>query len=191
MFSQEEMNYVSQKFDEANDPDNAYSIEDFNKEFAHMIAPMGDNRVGIKLVNKSTNEDPAFATQGASGFDIRANIETPITINFGERTLVPTGLFFSIPESLELQIRPRSGLAAKSGVTVLNTPGTVDSDYRGEVKVILINLGNEPFVINHGDRIAQGVVAPVMTATIMKFEKVESLDETERGEGGFGSTGKN
>jgi dUTP pyrophosphatase len=108
-------------------------------------------------------------------------------IKKGERAMIPTGLFFSIPEGYEIQVRPRSGLAAKNGVTVLNTPGTIDSDYRGEVKVILVNLGNEDFEVKNGERIAQIVVAPV---TIGSFEQVTALDETERGAGGFGSTGK-
>jgi dUTP pyrophosphatase len=191
MFSTEELEYIRQKYDEANDPNNSYSVDDFNKEFEHLTGQITDPRVSIKLINKSNNEDPSFATSGSSGFDIRANIDEPIILMAGERAVVPTGLYFAIPETLELQVRPRSGLAAKNGITVLNTPGTVDSDYRGEVKVILINLGNESFKINHGDRIAQGVVAPVMSGHVMKFEKVESLDETQRGEGGFGSTGSN
>ncbi len=115
-----------------------------------------------------------------------AFVSEPVTIAPGERTLVPTGLCFSIPEGYEIQVRPRSGLAAKNGVTCLNTPGTIDSDYRGEVKVILINLGSVPFVVNNGDRIAQLVVAPVTQGV---FTAVEKLDETERGAGGFGSTG--
>lgn len=190
MFSTEEMNYIRQKYDEANDPDNPYSVDDFNKEFQH-LGDITDHRVAVKMVNKSNNEDPNFATIGSSGFDIRANLTESVTLSVGDRLMIPTGLFFAVPETLELQIRPRSGLAAKNGITVLNTPGTVDSDYRGEIKVILINLGDEMFVVNHGDRIAQGVIVPVMSAHVMKFEKVESLDVTDRGDGGFGSTGTN
>ncbi len=191
MLSTENLAYLRQKYEEASDPDNPYSVDDFNKEFEHLNVVTNDPRIVVKMVNKSNNEDPTFATTGSSGFDIRANIDEPIILMAGERSVVPTGLYFSIPETLELQVRPRSGLAAKNGITVLNSPGTVDSDYRGEVKVILINLSNESFKINHGDRIAQGVIAPVMSTQIMRFEKVENLDETERGEGGFGSTGKN
>lgn len=129
---------------------------------------------------------PSYKTQGAAGADISAFLSSPVLIKKGEVALIPTGLFFEIPEGYEIQVRPRSGLAAKNGVTVLNTPGTIDSDYRGEVKVILINLGLSDFTVNNGDRIAQIVVAPV---TQGDFQKVEKLSETDRGEGGFGSTG--
>lgn len=143
--------------------------------------------MNLQIVNKSKNEMPAYATAGAAGFDLRANIEESITLKNGERKLVPTGLFMAIPVGYEGQVRPRSGLAFKQGLTVLNTPGTIDSDYRGEVGVILINLSGDEQVINPGDRIAQMVFAKHETAII---ESVESLDSTERGEGGFGSTGK-
>lgn len=129
-------------------------------------------------------EAPAYQTQCSAGCDLRSNID--ITIPTREREMVSTGLFLAIPHGFEGQIRPRSGLAAKYGVTVLNTPGTIDSDYRGEVKVILINLGNSPFYIKKGDRIAQLVIAPVMHAS---FVKTGTLPPTDRGEGGFGSTG--
>ena len=130
---------------------------------------------------------PAYETAGAAGMDLRAAVTEPLTIAPGARFAVPTGLAFAIQPGFEAQIRPRSGLALKHGVTCLNTPGTIDSDYRGEVKVILINLGSEPFTINHGDRIAQMVVAPVVQAEILE---VDALDETKRGAGGFGSTGQ-
>lgn len=129
---------------------------------------------------------PAYETAGAAGLDLRAAIETPLTLGPGERVLVPTGLAMQLPEGFEGQVRPRSGLAVKHGVTVLNAPGTVDSDYRGEVKVPLINHGREPFPIRHGDRIAQLVVAPVTHAVLVE---TAALDETARGTGGFGSTG--
>lgn len=129
---------------------------------------------------------PEYKTAGAAGADVCACIPEKITIAPGKRALVGTGLFFEIPQGYEIQVRPRSGLAFKNGVTVLNTPGTIDSDYRGELKVILINLGDEDFEINSGDRIAQIVVAPVTTS---EFIPVESLSATERGAGGFGSTG--
>ena len=129
---------------------------------------------------------PAYETAGAAGMDLRAAVTEPLTLTPGTRYAVPTGLAFAIEPGFEAQIRPRSGLALKNGITCLNTPGTIDSDYRGEVKVILINLGNEPFTISRGDRIAQMVVAPVVQAEILE---VESLNETMRGAGGFGSTG--
>lgn len=132
---------------------------------------------------------PAYETADAAGMDLRAAIpeDQPITLKFGERAMVPTGLTIALPPRHEAQIRPRSGLAAKHGVTCLNSPGTVDADYRGEMKVILINLGQEPFVIRRGERIAQMVIAPVTRAELVQ---VETLDETARGAGGFGSTGR-
>ena len=140
----------------------------------------------VQIVNKSVYEAPFYATVNSAGMDLKANIEEPITLAPLQRAMVPTGLYIALPEGTEAQVRPRSGLAAKHGVTVLNTPGTIDADYRGEIKVILVNLSNEPFTINPGERIAQMVVA--------RYEKVEwdvvdTLDETERGTGGFGSTG--
>ena len=131
---------------------------------------------------------PAYETPGSAGMDLRAAVPEgePITLHPGARVMAPTGLCIALPEDFEAQVRPRSGLAAKSGVTCLNTPGTIDSDYRGEIKVILINLGPEDFVIRRGDRIAQMVIAPVVQAA---WAEVSSLDETARGAGGFGSTG--
>lgn len=129
---------------------------------------------------------PSYQTAGAAGADLCAYLPEPVVLTPGQRAMVPTGLSFAIPSGYEIQVRPRSGLAAKNGITVLNSPGTIDSDYRGEVKVILINLGTENFTISHGDRIAQMVVAPVVQA---QFQVVESLSATERGQGGFGSTG--
>lgn len=129
---------------------------------------------------------PQYKTAGAAGADVCAYLDDPITLKVGERKIIPTGLYFEIPEGYEIQVRPRSGLAAKNGVTVLNTPGTIDSDYRGELKVILINLGDEDFIINDKDRIAQIIVSPVLQAN---FSITSSLTDTERGCGGFGSTG--
>lgn len=129
---------------------------------------------------------PAYETDGAAGLDLRAAIVLPVTLAPGERALVPTGLAMQLPEGFEGQVRPRSGLALRHGVTVLNAPGTVDSDYRGEVSVVLINHGNEPFMVTRGDRIAQLVVAPVSHA---RLSEVATLDETARGAGGYGSTG--
>jgi dUTP pyrophosphatase len=132
---------------------------------------------------------PAYETADAAGMDLRAAVpeDAPMTLKPGERTMVPTGLTIALPERHEAQVRPRSGLAAKHGVTCLNSPGTIDADYRGEVKVILINHGQEPFVIKRGERIAQMVIAPVTRAELVQ---VETLDETQRGAGGFGSTGR-
>ena len=140
----------------------------------------------VQIVNKSVYEAPFYATVNSAGMDLKANIEEPITLAPLQRAMVPTGLYIALPEGTEAQIRPRSGLAAKHGVTVLNTPGTIDADYRGEIKVILVNLSNEPFTINPGERIAQMVVARYEK---VEWDEVESLDQTERGAGGFGSTG--
>lgn len=142
--------------------------------------------VKIKCVASKGAVIPEYKTSGAAGADLCALLDAPLTIPAGSYAMVPTGLFFEIPEGYEVQVRPRSGLAAKYGVTVLNTPGTIDSDYRGEIKIILINLGSSDFTINSGDRIAQMVVAPVTQAS---FSLTQSLSETERGTGGFGSTG--
>jgi dUTP pyrophosphatase len=141
----------------------------------------------IKIVNQSNNPLPEYATMGSSGMDIRANISEPMVLQPSERVLVPTGLFVEIPLGYEIQIRPRSGLAIKQGITCLNTPGTIDADYRGEIKVILINLSNEPQTIHSADRIAQMVVQKVEQ---VQWVPVSELNESERGAGGFGSTGK-
>ena len=142
----------------------------------------------IRIINKSTNELPSYSTALSAGMDLRAFLSEDIVLKPLERRLVPTGLFVEIPEGYEAQIRPRSGLAIKKGITVLNTPGTIDSDYRGEIGVILINLSNEEFVISNGERICQMVVASHQK---VEWELSEVLDETNRGEGGFGHTGKN
>jgi dUTP pyrophosphatase len=141
----------------------------------------------VPIINTSSNELPAYATSGSSGMDIRAFITAPIQLAPLERTLVATGLYLEIPEGYEAQIRPRSGLAIKQGITCLNTPGTIDADYRGEIKVILINLSNDVQTINNGDRIAQMVFQKVEQVALVI---VENINETVRGAGGFGSTGK-
>ncbi len=141
----------------------------------------------VKIVNKSSNELPEYSTKNAAGMDLRANLREEVVLEPFERKLIPTGLFIELPHGYEAQVRPRSGLALKKGVTVLNSPGTIDSDYRGEVMVILINLSTEKFVIQHGERIAQMIVA---AHEIVNWEKVESLEETDRGGGGFGHTGR-
>lgn len=140
----------------------------------------------VKVINKGNQPLPTYATPQSAGMDIRANIDGPITLNPLERRLIPTGLHIALPVGYEAQLRPRSGLALKHGITVLNSPGTIDSDYRGEIMALLINLSNEPFDINPGERIAQIVIEKHEQAD---FELVEVLDETERGEGGYGHTG--
>ncbi|MGN1262622.1 MAG: dUTP diphosphatase [Prevotella sp.] len=142
--------------------------------------------ITIKVVNKGHQALPAYATEQSAGMDLRANIDAPVTLHPLERRLIGTGLHIALPEGYEAQIRPRSGLALKHGITVLNSPGTVDADYRGEVKVLLVNLSSEDFVVNDGERIAQMVIARHEQAV---FETVEELDATERGEGGYGHTG--
>lgn len=177
------------------DSNSGYTMDDFNKEFnSQMPLSVAEQfKFKINFKNESINPDPEYATAGSSGFDLRANlVDGPMKLYTGERAMVPTGLFFELPENFEIQVRPRSGLAAKNGVTVLNTPGTVDADYRGEIKVILINLGEQPFEIFHGDRIAQAVVASVTAKNIINLNRVTEISEnTERGSGGFGSTGIN
>jgi dUTP pyrophosphatase len=143
--------------------------------------------VQIRVINRSRHPLPAVQTEHAAAVDLCANIDEPITLGPLERKLVPTGLFIALPPGYEAQIRPRSGLAIKHGISLVNTPGTIDADYRGELGVILVNLSNEPFVVKDGERIAQMVVARHETVT---WQEVELLDETERGVGGFGHTGK-
>jgi dUTP pyrophosphatase len=140
----------------------------------------------VKVINQSNNVLPAYATEGSSGMDLRANLPTPITLQPLQRLLIPTGLFIEMPLGIEAQVRPRSGLAVKQGLTCLNSPGTVDSDYRGEIKVLLINLSNEPQPILHGDRIAQMVFVKVEVASLLL---VQELTDTVRAAGGFGHTG--
>mgnify|MGYP001419841986 CR=1 FL=1 len=142
----------------------------------------------INIINKSKHPNPSYKTEGSSGMDLRANIDRRILLKQGERTVVPTGIYLEMSTNTEAQVRPRSGLALKHGITVLNTPGTIDSDYRGEIQVILINLSTQDFEINDGDRIAQLVIARIEK---IKWETTQLLTDTKRGEGGFGSTGKN
>ena len=142
--------------------------------------------VKINIINKSRHQLPAYATELSAGMDLRANIDEPIVLHPLERRLIPTGLFMALPAGYEAQVRPRSGLAHKKGITVLNSPGTIDADYRGEVMVLLINLSQDDFVVNDGERIAQMVVA---RHEVVSFCEVEVLDETQRGTGGYGHTG--
>ena len=142
--------------------------------------------MNVQIINKSKHQTPAYETEGSAGMDLRANIEEAIVLKPLERVIVKTGLFIALPNGYEAQVRPRSGLAAKKGITVLNAPGTVDADYRGEIGVILVNLSNEDFTVNDGERIAQLVIAKHER---VNWKEVSELNETERGAGGFGSTG--
>ena len=144
-------------------------------------------KTSVKIINQSSNPLPSYATEGSAGMDLMANLENPVVLNSLERMLIPTGLFIELPKGHEAQIRPRSGLAIKQGITCLNTPGTIDADYRGEIKVILINLSKEPQTIKPGERIAQMVI---QTVEQVQWQEVEVLTETVRNAGGFGHTGK-
>jgi len=185
-FSMEE---AQAKMARAMDPNDEYTHDNFMEEYSEnnvTLPPI--NKLPISFVNESENEDPDWETTGSAGFDLRASENGSIKPN--EFKVVPTGLFFDIPENFEIQIRPRSGLAAKKGVTVLNSPGTIDSDYTGEIKVILINHGDKPFDVAKGDRIAQAVISTVTAKNIIQLNKVSKIEkDTERGTGGFGSTG--
>jgi dUTP pyrophosphatase len=161
-----------------------------NNQFNHYNRSsifVGMSSIHIKIVNRSNNALPDYATAGSSGMDIRASLSEPMTINPLERVLVPTGLFIELPRGYEAQIRPRSGLAISYGITCLNTPGTIDADYRGEIKIILINLSHEAHVIQPGDRIAQMVIQKIERAVLLPADE---LNETERSAGGFGHTGE-
>jgi dUTP pyrophosphatase len=175
------------------DPTSGYSTEDFIAQYGNPNQIITDEmevyKVNINFVNKSNNQNPEYATKGSAGFDLRANLEAPVLLYPGEYQIIPTGLYFELPENYEIQIRSRSGLAANYGVAVLNSPGTIDSDYRGEIKIILINHGKTNFRVEHGDRIAQGVIANTVTNFINLNNITEISEETERGSGGFGSTG--
>jgi dUTP pyrophosphatase len=185
---QEKMN---QRIMDITNPNVDYTTEDFENEFSSdIITDPNIFKLTFNFVNKSNNQDPEYATKGSSGFDLRANLTETMTIQPGEYKLIKTGLYFSIPENFEIQIRPRSGLASKHGITVLNSPGSIDADYTGEIGVLLINHGKEDFIINNGDRIAQAVIASVIGKNLVNLNKVETInDNTERGSGGFGSTG--
>jgi dUTP pyrophosphatase len=145
------------------------------------------SKVKVRIINQSSNPLPEYATEGSAGMDLRANLTIPVTLRPMERLLIPTGIFLELPDDYEAQVRPRSGLAIKYGITCVNSPGTVDADYRGELKVVLINLSNEDHTIVHGDRIAQMVIHKVEK---VKWKKVVKISDTGRGDGGFGHTGK-
>lgn len=145
------------------------------------------DKIKVQIINRSKHQLPAYSTESSAGMDVRANLDAPVVLQPLQRALIPTGLFIALPQGYECQIRPRSGLALKHGISLVNTPGTIDADYRGEIGVILINLSNEPFTVNDGERICQMVITRYSHTT---WEQVETLDETERGEGGFGHTGR-
>ena len=145
------------------------------------------DKVTVKIINRSGHDVPAYSTESSAGMDVRACLQEPVTLQPLQRALIPTGLRIALPQGYECQIRPRSGLALKHGISLVNTPGTIDADYRGEIWVIVINLSNEPFTINNGERICQMVITRYSHTT---WEIVDTLDETERGEGGFGHTGR-
>lgn len=147
---------------------------------------MSTATVKVRIINESGYDLPAYATTASAGMDVRAAVAAPVTLQPLDRALIPTGLRMALPEGYECQIRPRSGLALRSGITILNSPGTIDADYRGEIGIIMINLSREPFTVNPGERIAQMVIAPVTQAV---WEPCAELDDTERGAGGFGHTG--
>tara|TARA_R110000824_G_scaffold99969_1_gene237633 strand:+ start:2858 stop:3433 length:576 start_codon:yes stop_codon:yes gene_type:complete len=182
---QELKDLVEQLTNEGND-----EILDYEKILEDLQQPTPELKIVTKFTNDSTNEDPFYSKEGDSGFDLRAFLDTPITLSPLERTLIPTGLKFQLPPNTELQVRPRSGMALKYGISVLNTPGTVDESYRGDVGIIAINLSNDSYTIQPGERIAQGVITNVIGSNISSLEKTTQLNETERGSKGFGSSGK-
>jgi dUTP pyrophosphatase len=190
-----DINKMKEKVLLMSDPNSGYTQEDFDKEFnfSKLVTPIANEdlyKVKLEFVNNSKNQNPEYATNGSSAFDLRASLTEPMVIDSGEYKVVPTGLYFNIPENMEIQIRSRSGLAAKDGVCVLNGLGTIDNDYTGEIKVILINHGEYRFTINNGDRIAQAVVASVIGKNILKMVQVDNIDKnTDRLDGGFGHTG--
>jgi len=187
------MDNLKQHMDELNELKDIISrLNSFNtnEDTKDSDYDVDDFKVKTKFTNNSNNPDPEYAKLGDSGFDLRAFISESVTLKPLERKLIPTGLKFELSPNTELQVRPRSGMALKYGISVLNTPGTVDEGYRGEVGVIAVNLSNEDYTIQPGERIAQGVIMNVVGQGISKLVKVNNLSETERGEGGFGSTGK-
>ena len=190
-FNKELQSKMQLKLLKALNIDDEYTIEDYTKEFSTNYIDKKDFsfiKFKVNFVNESNNPDPEYATSGASGFDLRANEDT--ILKAGEFKAISTGLFFELSEGYEIQVRPRSGLAVKNGVTVLNSPGTVDSDYRGEIKIILINHSKVDFNISKGDRIAQAVISTVLSNNIIELIKMDSLsNDTERNTNGFGSTG--
>jgi dUTP pyrophosphatase len=186
-------NILKDKIMEIINPESNYTLKDFEKEYSEFNQiNVSNHTIPVKFTNKSNNENPKYETNGSSGFDLRANLESDVIIESGKTAIIPTGLFFELQPNFEIQIRPRSGLAAKYGVTVLNTPGTIDADYRGEIKIILINHGENEFKISNGDRVAQAVIATVLGKSIIDLLQIDEVsNDTSRGTGGFGSTGIN
>ena len=192
----EELKDIKILQDMLNKLNNPQGVEDYNKIIEDIEKIQSNDYSTINynttyFTNDSNNEDPTYAKEGDSGFDLRAFINEPVTLKPLERKLIPTGLKFQLPTNTELQVRPRSGMAYKHGISVLNTPGTGDEGYRGDVGIIAINLSNETYTIQPGERIAQGVIMNVLGSNLSKLVKKEELNETERGSTGFGSTGKN
>jgi dUTP pyrophosphatase len=187
----EDIEKIKQKILDIINPNVDYTQEDFDKEFGNMNYTNNSFKLNINFVNKSNNPNPEYATSGSSGIDLRANLDEDVKLSpQGGFAIIPTGLYFELPHGFEIQVRSRSGLAAKNQVVVLNSPGTIDSDYRGELKVILINHGLNEFYIKHGDRIAQAVFASVINETIINLNQVQNISsDTQRSSGGFGSTG--
>lgn len=196
-FDEELMERMREKILLLADPESGYTQEEFDNEFSDAnIATMSVDpdkyKLKFKFKNESNNPDPEYATSGSSGFDLRANLESPVRLHPHGVKIIPTGLYFEIPENYEIQVRSRSSLSAKHGVAVLNSPGTIDSDYRGEIGVILINHSDNAFTINDGDRIAQGIISSVVGKNFVNLIKVDEIDiNTDRGTGGYGSTGIN
>ena len=186
-----DLDLMKQRVLDMNDPNNNYNQSDFNKEFCvNESHETYDSKITLSFKNESTNPDPEYATLGSSGFDLRANLQNEVTLSPMGRCLIPTGLFFNIPDNMEIQIRPRSGMALQNGI--ISNLGTIDSDYIGEIKVILFNLSKDEIIIRHGDRIAQGVLVPIISKNLVNLNKVDKIDKiTKRGENGFGSTGFN
>lgn len=189
------LDYMREQVLRMSNPSDPYTEEDFNKEFSiegmsKLIKEDSYPKININFKNESKNPDPEYATSGSSGFDLRANLEEEIIIKSGDYKLIKTGIFFDIPDNMEITIRSRSGLAYKYGVCVLNGIGTIDSDYTGEIGVLLINHGKENFIVNNGDRIAQGVLSSVISKNLINLTKCnEIIKKTNRGTSGYGSTG--
>lgn len=160
------------------------------KYSSFILNTLTENALQVKIINKSSNPLPFYQTEGSAGMDLYANIETPIELDSLERQLIPTGIFIELPLGFEAQIRPRSGLAFKNGISIVNSPGTIDADYRGEIKILLVNLSKNKFVIQSGERIAQMVVAKHERVNWQEVQTIEELSQTDRGSGGYGSTGK-
>jgi dUTP pyrophosphatase len=183
---------MNKEYNDESDEDLEKYMNEYKKMFdTESYSEMSYDKTTTFFINSSNNPDPTYAKEGDSGFDLRAYIDEPITLKPLERKLIPTGLKFELSPNTELQVRPRSGMALKHGISVLNTPGTVDEGYRGDVGIIAVNLSNEEYTIQPGERIAQAVIMNVIGHGVSNLEKVKTLSETERGDTGYGSSGKN